>query len=307
MKKIIEFLKANKNVVIWTGSYIIVLYIILIILFGFNLFSLSNWSVLLNSRLHGFAGFTFGVIIISAIPLYISTITVIIRTKKPLFTIKFIKAKKKEKPKETKKEEKSEEEILPFPDRIPTELKGSFLRARQKTGIRPESAFDMKDVHIQKEEPEIKTSKDSGLPLPENFDFLETESPEESEENSAPVFKDINFDYNIPEKDDLENSNLIKHIKKNNYEFVIDDEVVISKGLAIITHSDSDFWIADDESWFASGKQKVSPIKKVIEAAEKHNTKPAIYLAETNIMDLDKRIEEWESKAVRIIKDLNDI
>lgn len=77
--------------------------------------------------------------------------------------------------------------------------------------------------------------------------------------------------------------------------------------MAIALHDDSDFWIADDDNWFAAGKQKSSPIAEAIAIAQHHNISPAIYLAEKNIMDLDAKTAEWEKNGVRVVKKLSDI
>jgi len=103
MKNIKDFLKTYKYSVTWTLSYIAIIYLILFLLFGFDLFSLSNWSTLLNSRLHGFAGFAFGSLLFAIIPLYIATMNIIIKTKKPLFTF----VAKKEEPKKIVEEKRS--------------------------------------------------------------------------------------------------------------------------------------------------------------------------------------------------------
>ncbi|MBN1281751.1 MAG: hypothetical protein JW985_02155 [Alphaproteobacteria bacterium] len=310
MKKTLEFLKANKLAVIWTIYYVAALYCILIFLFGFDLFSLYQWRILLNSKLHGFVGFTFGLIMYSALPLYLATTAIIIRTKKPLFELNLFKKKEVEK-KEEKEEKKPEEEIVDLPDRIPTELKGPFLRVRQKINFRPESTFDIKDINIKKDEPNLQHSQEPSLPLPDSFDFMATENFDDTNKSSVPVFKEINFsefNNNVSGQTNIfHESELLKYLKGKNYEPVMDGNIVIAKNMAIAEHTDSDFWIADEESWFASGKQKISPVIEAIKAAEKHNALPAIYLGEKNIMDLKNRIEEWESRGVKIFNNLTDI
>lgn len=303
MKNVTDFLKTYKHAVSWTLSYIVIIYLILFLLFGFDLFSLSNWSTLLNSRLHGFAGFAFGSLLFAIIPLYIATINIIIKNKKPLFTF----FAKKEEPKKIVEEKKEvAPEIIPdFPDRMPNEIKGAFLRARKNIVSNPESAFDMKDIRVNKEESKKQDSKESVLPLPDNFDFTHNESSSDIQETSVPVFKEINFGYVEESKE--KKSPLIKHLESNGYEIAFDGNIVIANNFAIAVHDDSDFWIADKDNWFAAGKQKESPISEVLLISEKHDVNAMIYLAEKNIMDIDSRIAEWESKGIKVIKNLSEI
>ncbi|MDR0727041.1 MAG: hypothetical protein LBF37_03175 [Rickettsiales bacterium] len=307
MEKIKNFLKTYKYATIWTICYIAVMFIVLLLLFGFNLFSAHDWSILLRARLHGFAGFAFGILLLAAVPMYIATTTIIVRTKKPLFTL----VGKKEDKKENKAEDKKEEQVLtsPLPCGIPTELRGAFLRARQNLANRPESAFDMKDVYD-----DAKSSKqitpvaeveqiDAGLPIPDNFDFS---TPEETVP-SAPVFRDISFGGSDEKKEEIKAENktpLIKHLEKKHYDYFTDGDAIVANGLAIATHDDSDFWIADNDNWFAAGKQKLSPITAAQSVAAKHNATPAIYLGSKNIMDLDSKITEWETVGITVLTDL---
>ncbi len=84
-------------------------------------------------------------------------------------------------------------------------------------------------------------------------------------------------------------------------EFIICDEYLIA------THTDTDFWIADDIDWFAGGQQRPSPVAAVIARAAELKMKPVLYLGATNILDLDARITAWESDGVRVIKDLAEL
>jgi hypothetical protein len=284
------------------------MFLILFFLFGFNLFSLSDWSKLLNARLHGFAGFVFGLLILSALPIYMATTILIIRTNKPLFSLS---APKDEDNKEQDEEQK-EPDVQPviLSPEIPTELKAAFFRAKKNIGNMPESAFNAKDKTIYSEADQSPSvPPQSALPLPDSFDF----SSSESSDSAFPVFKEIKFSEqsaNSGEPDAAAakpGSPLTEYLEKNKREFSIDGNIVITKGMAVAAHFDPDFWIADSESWFAAGKQKTSPISEALAAAEKHNAAPAIYLAEKNIMDLDSCISEWESKGVKIIRDLSEL
>ena len=87
----------------------------------------------------------------------------------------------------------------------------------------------------------------------------------------------------------------------------MDDDVTITNKMAIAIHVDPDFWIADEENWFASGKQKVSPVLAAKNIAKKHGVTAALYLAQKNIMDLDSQIEIWKSAGVILITDPDQI
>ncbi len=84
-------------------------------------------------------------------------------------------------------------------------------------------------------------------------------------------------------------------------------DIIFKNGFAIATHDDADFWIADETTWFASGKTKKSPVAAAIAAANDANAKPALLLLATNIQDLADKIQEWESMGIKIIKDINEI
>ncbi|MDR1337980.1 MAG: hypothetical protein LBJ73_03040 [Rickettsiales bacterium] len=314
MEKIKNFFKTHRHAVIWTVCYFAAMFFVLRVLFGFNLFSPHDWLVLLHARLHGFAGFAFGILLLAAIPMYIASTTVIVRTKKPLFKI----TSKKDEEKEDKPAEEKPvpEPAAPLPQDIPTELRGAFLRARQNIGNRTESAFDMKgvfndaDATLQKSAESVTPEIEGGLPIPDNFDFSATD--ESAPSPAAPVFREINFggsddDEEKPETMTAQKTQLIEHLESKKYDYIVEGDVVVANGLAIATHADSDFWIADNDDWFAAGKQKASPIATAIATAAKHNATPAIYLAEKNIMDIDSRIADWESQGVTVLMDLTSI
>ena len=86
--KILNFFKNYKYVTIWTLCYIFVMWFILLFMFNFNMFVWQNWIKLFHAHLKGFPGFVFGILILAAIPMYIATTSIIIRTKKPLFVPK---------------------------------------------------------------------------------------------------------------------------------------------------------------------------------------------------------------------------
>ena len=288
----------------------------------------------MHAELRGFPGFVFGLLMLAALPLYAATTAIIIRTKKPLFTIplpKFLQPvaeEKKEPEAEPEKKEEQEEEKDTFPQGLPAELRAPFLRARStinRSFIK--SNFDISNVtelQHKSEEPvkeTIPATQAAGeLPLPTDFNFESENLSEEdfsegnfSVPNFTPVFQDIDFDEGAPEKEsavktDKETQDkLINILIKQGQEVSIDDDLIITQNIVIAIHNDNDFWIADNENWFAAGKRKVSPIKKLLERTSTNKQVPILYLAETNIMDLESRCTEWESQGIKIIKNISDL
>jgi hypothetical protein len=313
MENIKDFFKTYKYAIKWTICYIAVVFFILFFLFEFNLFSGRDWQILFKSRLHGFPGFVFGILLLASVPMYLATTTVIVRTKKPLFALTTAKKNDSDKTDQPADEAKPEPAI-PLPADIPSELRGAFLRARQNMSNRPESVFDIKDLYTNDAATRVTQSAaqpepEAALPIPDSFDF----STPESSAASAPVFKEIRFDDSGDDPDTgsaLESAAgtpLTRHLDSRNYDYVVKGEVTVTNGLAIATHDDSDFWIADEEDWFAAGKQKHSPVSQAVVAAAEYGVSPAIYLAEKNIMDLDSKISEWESRGITVFTSLSDI
>ena len=87
MKRILDFCQRHKYAIIWTACYAVVMWSILFWLFNFNMFSATQWRILAHAELRGFPGFVFGILILAAVPMYIATTSIVIRTKKPLFKI----------------------------------------------------------------------------------------------------------------------------------------------------------------------------------------------------------------------------
>ena len=130
------------------------------------------------------------------------------------------------------------------------------------------------------------------------------------------MFKEISFgnETKNEKRETKDESKLIKYLNDKNAEYTTDGDIIIVSRLssfdspvAIATHDDPDFWIADGDNWFAAGKQKDSPIDKLRAAAKAANAMPTLYLATTNIMDIDNKITEWESLGVRVIKSLDEL
>lgn len=270
MRKPTDFLHTYRHAIWWTVGYAVFTYIILHLLFGFDMLSLRQWSILYRAQLRGFAGFAFGIMILAAIPLYIATTTLIVRKKKPLFEL--FPKKKTEKP-ESKPAPEPAPEPPVMPAYIPTELRGAFLRAKKNITSYPVTQSEPSAPEPAQPEPT------AALPLPDDFDF--TMAPEQS---AAPMFREISFDSPKP---------------------AAPDGIIIRDGFAIATHDDDDFWVADDETWFANGKQKPSPVMAALGAARDNNLKPALRLVARNIMDIDSKIAEWESMGIEIMTGAN--
>lgn len=281
-------------------------------LFNFDMFSSDAWFRLTHSHLHGFGGFVFGILILAALPLYAATTTIILRTKKPLFGIpipKFISsafAPSAPPPAEPEPEPQKTEPATPietFPADMPTELRGAFMRARRGGSRIQISAFDNSHL-IGTPQPVMTpatnttsaaatvTDTADDFPLPMDF---ETSDIPDTDISSIPSFTDISFD-TTPDAPTTAATEPQK-----------DGEFIIQNNNIIFIHNDPDFWIADDADWFASGKQRPSPIPSLKQRATETGMTPVIYLAETNILDLDSRIAEWESNGIKVITDLSDL
>ncbi len=333
MKKIADFFKANRYAIIWTLCYILVMKFILSTLFNFDMFSTSAWQVLVHSHLYGFGGFVFGLLVLAAVPMYVATTTVIVRTKKPLFTIpvpKFIQrafapppppapeptpAPEAPQPKTTQILEYGE-----FPADMPLEMRGAFIRARRGAPRPQVSAFDTSHITntpapASTPEADNTFADAADFPLPLNFDS--TEDNATATESPFPSFTTINFDAPTEEPaapilapDETarpKNDEILQRLAAAGRTARPDGEFIICDEYLIATHTDTDFWIADDIDWFAGGQQRPSPVAAVIARATELKMKPVLYLGATNILDLENRIAEWEKDGVRVIKDLAEL
>ncbi|MBD5400904.1 hypothetical protein HDR61_04160 [bacterium] len=346
MKNIFATLKGNFYTVIWTACYVFMMWTILAGLFGFDMFSGAAWIRLMHSRLHGFGGLVFGILILAAIPMYIATTTIIIRTKKPLFSIPIPNVVRRAfAPSPTPTAEpdtntaQDTEQKSPIPEQfdlspdIPTELRGAFIRARRGTSVQTRrSAFDMANISDNNINTNYSQSgiiqndipAENSIPLPDDFDFMDTEpTPAMIPAGGMPNFSEITFDEtpsNItpstptfatidttPTEAPITPPAQTPKIDTPQSDTNTDGEFIISNGMLIAAHTDPDFWIADDTDWFAGGKQRPSPVMAVKNRAAELGLKPVLYLAETNILDLDERIAAWESDGVRVVKDLSEL
>ncbi len=359
MNKIREFIKTNQMAIKWSIAYVIVMWAVLRGLFNFRMFSITDWTRLAHAHLHGFAGLVFGILLLAAVPLYIATTTIIVRTKKPIFAIKlpsFLTIKKSaDKPKDDDAEKKSNDTAAnaptenppALPQSMPPELKESFIRARNKIGrpstsaisdtainntMAPAPAPTAIDTPMQtapkapKNEPAATvtatpatTDTNEAFPLPDNFDFDDSASPQNASPfASAPVFSEINFgndekvapETTAPKPDVTQGANnekITQYLDSKSIAYTIENDIVITDKHAIATHDDKDFWIADDETWFATGVARPSPVAAVKNAAAAHGLHPVLYLAQSNIMDLDTRRDAWRADGILVITDPSEL
>jgi len=332
MNKFFEILQKNKYAIIWTICYIFIMWGILKWMFNFNIFSSTQWQILMHAHLRGFPGFVFGILILAALPMYIATTMIIVRTKKPLITVKIPKFMQpvpnedKKKPDDEPNDSaaiKPSTEIDDAPKKsIPTELQFAFDRARLHTGPAPKSNFDIRNIVTSignqqlASQPMPDEPTTGELPLPTDFDI------DNGISSFTPIFSDVNFDDD--EKNDdttpetpqptTEQNNLpdelipvAQYLTAQGINFSISNGLLLTDTDVIAAHIDPDFWVADDETWFAAGKQRPSPIREIINAASTTGLRPVIYLANTNLMDFDTLRENWQNAGITVITDLNEL
>ncbi len=327
-----NFYKSNKYTILWTVGYFIATWAIMRYMFDFDIFSRVRWWQLAHAHIHGFPGMVFGVLLLAAVPMYIATTVVIARTGAPLFTIKcperiknfFINAFTQTPmddvaPKNTP----TAEQPQPLPDQntpsvpkdIPGELRVAYARAREHAPHMPQSAFDLGNMtRATVQKPIIEPTPDTptpDIPIPTDFDITDTDDII----GDIPQFTDINFDDDDDDNTEIENVHnmnetvapIIKFMESSGMPYTTNDDVVVTNKYAVVAHTDDDFWVADDENWFAAGKTRKSPIAAVLNAAATNNVQPVIYLGADNIMDIDDLRKQWESAGIRIITDLNEL
>ncbi|MDO5012690.1 MAG: hypothetical protein Q4E56_04230 [Pseudomonadota bacterium] len=339
MQRIRDFLKKQKYAIIWTACYFCVAYALFRILFGFDMLSYAQWARLANAQLRGFAGFVFGIMILTLLPLYASTTAIIVRTGAPLFTIPlpaFLKRAPAAAATTTDAPAPADTPAQrPLPDGLPIELRAAYLRARSNAGREQISSVDTRSVDTASNippaidtksaiaeiiaptmqptataQPDTATSDNGALPLPTDFDlgddFDDAGIDSNIAEMAAPVFTEINFDDaptdTVTATAPTPNASITEYMHDHNIKIVATDgDILITDKLAIAVHDDPNFWVAEDENWFAAGSQKVSPVLELIRAAEKHNVKPVLYMGATNIMDFDQMREKWTAAGITVI------
>ena len=334
MQRILDFLKKQKYVIIWTVCYFCVAYALFRILFGFDMLSYAHWTRLANAQLHGFAGFVFGIMILTLLPIYASTTAIIVRTGAPLFTIPlpaFLQRAPTAVATTTDTPTATDDApaARPLPEGLPMELRAAYLRARNNAGREQISSVDTRSVDTTSNIPpaidtksaiaeiiaptthsvtttqQNTTTENNAFPLPTDFDlgddFDDTNIDSKIADMDAPVFTEINFD-DAPAATPTQNASITEYMHDHNIKIVATDgDILITDKLAIAVHDDPNFWVAEDENWFATGQQKTSPVLELVRAAEKHNVKPVLYMGATNIMDFDQMREKWTAAGITVI------
>lgn len=334
MKKITDFIASRRAVIIWTVFYIAAMWCIFRVMFNFDIFSSHQWVHLCHAELRGFAGFTFGIMILAAAPLYIATAVITARNNAFMFTVPVPGVIKRiiemmtptpiaPEPATTSAEPAAtpsapDNATSALPDGLPTELRGAFLRARSGIGREQFSSFNMRSANASSGDAPITpdTTAPGDLPLPTDFDLGDGDTPvaDDMSNMDAPVFTEINFDDDADDTSDdvkmpsTDNSPALEYLDGKNIPVVaIDNDIIITDKFAIATHDDAAFWVADDTNWFASGKTKPSPIVAVRATADAHNVAPVMYIPQPNIMDFDKKREQWESDGIMVITNLDEL
>lgn len=300
-----------KQVTIWTIIYTIIVWCISYFIFDFNILSDLAWEKLLQSRIHGFNGFVFGIFILSIIPLYLSSSIIIFRTQKQIFPIqvpafiqKFFSQFKSTptsepapqtstpEPNDTKQEKTPE----PPQKQIPKEMQNIFERIKIST-YNKKIVLKKPIISDTPTEPEM-----DDFPIPSDFDI-------DTQDFNAglPKFKDVNFDINSNEETTETNTSIINTIKQKYESAKIENDIITTDKLAIAIHQDPEFWIADDEAWFAAGEQKESPINKLLDISNKQNLTPIFLFLTNNILDFEEKRKTWESMGIKIITDVSDL
>lgn len=338
MKTIWNFFLEHKYAIFWTVGYFCVVWAILFFLFNFDFFNGAQWHRLMRAQLRGFPGFVFGLLMLATVPLYIATVTLVVRKKKPLITIpmpsvklptliakKSVEEEKKVGKEPEKKDTESPENNLPKD--LPLEMRPVFLRAQQNLLFMQQSGAVLPE--IDGVETNVVGEESEGLPVPMDFDVdFDVDDIDDVDEEvggmggalfgaqGAPVFKDIDFsdggadnnqEYGQVAGAGDNISRLVKYLSDKKQDFVVEDNIVITDKYAIATHADKDFWVTDAENWFAAGKACESPIVCAKRMAEKYSLIPAIYLEEKNILDIDKLIPQWKQDGVLVITDLSSL
>ena len=344
MIQIKDFIKKLKMPILWTVGYIFVLWLIYITLFNFDIFNAHAWIRVSRAHIHGFGGFVFSLLTLAAIPLYIATTSIVIRTQKPIVALpvpKFIsntmeklfpKQKTPDAPSESPSpdESVSDTDITDSLNDIPSEMRGFFLRARAHPNrvAAPICNVCATTPNVYPTAPTQPSAPDNDMPLPPDFDLGDTPNITEPQTpfTGAPIFQDINFYDESPEPatpntatapatpsapddtDDTDTNPVAEYLTSANRQFsVISNDIALTDNAAIAVHDDPDFWIMDEPTWFAAGQTRESPIPGLLATAHEHNVRAVLYLGATNIMNFDAKRAEWESKGIHVITKLEDL
>ena len=304
-------------IVKWTIGYFFVLWFILKFIFNFDMFSAHYWWKFFHATLHGFGGLVFGALVYAALPIYIATVLTIYRKKEPIIQIPLLNKisdfivslfPKKAEPiieKEEQEEKIEEKPTNEYPDDLPSELRVPFMRAKNHMSLNGAiSVYNKQKTSVPNPQtPEqIMNESNNNIPLPTDFDISDT--LETNNNDFIPTFTDINFDEPVVEK--LEN-NTTKYFESKNIEYETYKNFVATEKYLIYEHNDGDFWIMDEDSWFAAGKQMDNPTHELIDIAKQNGLIPVLYLQSQNIMDIESATEQFENDGIRVIKSLEEL
>lgn len=316
MKKILDFIKSNLILAKWTTWYFFVLWLILRFIFNFDPFSAHYWWKFFHATLHGFSGFVFGLLIYTAIPIYIATSLVIYRKKELIITIPFIDKVfnfvrglfQKEHPEEKKEApapttEEKEPTVSEYPSDMPPELRVPYERAKNHLSLTGAISVYNKTKAPKPQNTTPFETNDISVPIPTDFDLSDSL---DTGDETMPMFRDINFDEPEPQTEITEN-NTTKYLASKNIEFETYKNFVATEKYVIYEHNDNEFWIMDEDAWFAAGKQTESPVKELTQLAQQNGLIPVIYLHSQNIMDIETTIDTFESIGIRVIKNLSEL
>lgn len=328
MNKVFDFFRRIRPAFIWTICYVFIMWAILYWLFNFNMFSGTQWQILAHAELRGFPGFVFGILILASLPLYIATTVITIRQGAPIVKLalpKFMQPVPADKQKSADKDTASSKSenapdnqpaVPELPAGLPPEMRPMYIRTRtginhsmqQQTnfGISNPSAAATQTVPPTSA-PDIApdTTTAGELPMPNDFDFNAGTS-DFTAPTFTPMFTDLDFDV-APDTAPNENAEISDYLTAHDIKFETENDLIITDTAVIASHTDSDFWVADEETWFASGRQKPSPIAALHNIAAQKHLPPILYLAQTNIMDIDARRAKWESDGIRVITTPDDL
>lgn len=206
----------------------------------------------------------------------------------------------------------------PVPSAVPAEMRIAYERARSHATSMQSSVFDLGNVTKKPSQivESAATAPESEIPIPTDFDIDDTENII----NEVPVFTDLDFDDDNDDDETESESQTInvqtmtgdndvvtKYLTEHSIPYTLENDIVITNKFAIASHTDSDFWVADNESWFAAGKIRKSPIASVMEIAATNKLQPVLYLGTDNIMDIDELRQKWTDAGIRVITDLDEL
>lgn len=212
-----------------------------------------------------------------------------------------------------------------MPDTMPPEMRAQYTRVRKYGSQYPAPAPQPAPTPVMATVPAAAAPAaiPGDLPIPTDFDFESSAPTDAAPIFGAPVFSDIDFDTPTdntaaPETDtapipnfdapgDDYNGPVLGYLNSIGRPASISGTIVITGDTAIASHTDDDFWIADDTTWFAAGKTRPSPIAELMSVATENNARPVLYLGATNIMDLDARRDEWTAMGITVTTDIKTV